>query len=66
MEPEFVLDQASNPHPAMRKGALDAKHQAQASSTNHAAQAYYLGWLHAMAAATGCSVEEISEWLRED
>lgn len=60
----FVLDLASNPHKKLLALALDARRTARVAGLgNLAASAYYLGVLHACAAATGAPDDEIRAWL---
>jgi hypothetical protein len=53
----FVLDLESNPHPRMLAGAINAWENRDAHPE------YWVGYLHAMADATGCAVEEIAGWV---
>lgn len=61
----FVLDLDSNPHPVMLRHAL--AHRRQAHSEQYqgepGASAFWLGYLAAMADATGCTENELLLWL---
>lgn len=61
----FVLDHESNPHPRMLDGALRAKRNAMAESSDprSLAGAYWRGYRDAMIRATGCTREDIEAWV---
>lgn len=59
----FVLDLDANPHPKLLALATESRERAVSASTNFAAQAYYLGIMHAIVAATGCDLSEAVGWL---
>lgn len=59
----FVLDLDDNPHPELLGLAVAARQRARDASTNFAAQAYYLGILHACVAATGCDLDQMVAWV---
>lgn len=58
---EFVLDAESNPHPKMLAGAVSARRRAVTGETW--AEAYWQGYLAAMADATGCTDDELEAWM---
>lgn len=58
---DFVLDLDSNPHPVMLAGALAARRRARVGEDVD--QAFWNGYLRAMADATGCSVSDLKSWL---
>jgi hypothetical protein len=58
----FVLDLSSNPHPRLLALALKAKHAYEADR-NIGTERYYLGVIHACAAATGCQAFEMVRWV---
>lgn len=59
----FILDLASNPHPRMLAGALDARRRARGAGTWDKDRAYWLGYLAAMADATGCTEDDLEAWM---
>jgi hypothetical protein len=68
-EPEpFVLDRVENPHPRMLAGALEARAAALATrgwpgeGSAHT-RGVWLGYLRAMADATGCDPDELEAWM---
>lgn len=50
-------------HPDLAAEALEARRRSRASDTNHAAHAYFLGWVHCLTAITGADHDEIAAWL---
>lgn len=61
-QPEpFVLDLAENPHPRMLEGARDALYAAHESDLT---DAFWQGYLAAMADATGCEPDDLEAWVR--
>ena len=59
---EFVLDQVDNPHPKMLAGAIEARRRAKAIGGKEATY-YLVGYITAMADATGQPVEAINAWI---
>lgn len=62
-ESGFVLDLDSNPHPKMLDGALRARRAARFDPFDDEQRMYWLGYLHAMADATGCERDDIEAWM---
>lgn len=62
MTEPFVLDLDSNPHPRMLAEALEAQREAIRTNTV-GARSFYAGFMAAMAAATGCTVGELLDWM---
>lgn len=58
----FVLDRDSNPHPRMLAGALKARAASRVLSGG-TIEAFWRGYLEAMADATGCTAEELEAWM---
>jgi hypothetical protein len=62
-EPEtFVLDRVDNPHPKMLDAAIEARRRARALGGTRDTF-YWVGYLQAMADATGCSPMDLNRWI---
>ena len=59
---DFVLDLASNPHPALLAGAIQARRTARAIGGKESTF-YWVGFMDAMVAATGRPAEELNAWI---
>lgn len=60
MTEPFVLDLASNPHPRMLHAAIRYR---RAAKEGEPERTYWLGYLAAMADATGCTEDDLEAWM---
>jgi hypothetical protein len=60
----FVLERTENPHPVMLAGALKARQAMRDSNrSNSVEHQFWLGYLTAMADATGCEWDDLEAWM---